>query len=89
MEQLVKVAPYWGSHLQLHLADGEKMGIRFGDSVLNAKSLAELRALPAEQILQATSKAGFGRFPVVVDGYFFPKQPLKFTRLVSRLKYHF
>src|SRR3954452_24900389 len=53
------------------LADGEKMGARFGDSALNAKSLAELRAMPAEQVLQATSKQGFGRFPVVVDGYFF------------------
>ncbi len=57
------------------LTDGEKMGIRFADSALNAKSLAELRAIPAEQLLQATSKQGFGRFPVVVDGYFFPKSP--------------
>ncbi len=31
--------------------------------------------MPAEQILQATSQPGFGRFPVVVDGYFFPKSP--------------
>lgn len=56
------------------LADGEKMGVQFAESV-GAKSLVELRAMPAEKILQATTKAGFGRFPVTVDGYFFPKQP--------------
>ncbi len=57
------------------LSDAEKSGVQFGDSV-GAKSLAELRAMPAEQLLQATSRKGLGHFPVVVDGYFFPKQPV-------------
>ena len=68
------------------LAEGEKMGVRFADSVLNAKTLAQLRALPAEQIIQATSKQGFGRFPVVVDGYFFPKQPTEIYRAGEQAK---
>ena len=67
------------------LADGEKLGVQFASSV-NAKSLAELRALPAEQLLQATSKAGYGRFPVVVDGYFFPKQPIDIYKAGEQAK---
>ena len=57
------------------LSDGEKTGVQFAES-LGAKSLAELRAMPAEKILQATTSAGFERFPITVDGYFFPKQPI-------------
>jgi para-nitrobenzyl esterase len=56
------------------LADAEKLGLQFAETVA-AKSLAELRAMPAEKILQATANTGFGRFPVTVDGYFFPKPP--------------
>lgn len=58
------------------LAQAEKAGVDFAESV-KAKSLAELRAMSAEDILQATSKAGYGRFPVCVDGYFFPKSPVE------------
>jgi para-nitrobenzyl esterase len=58
------------------LKDAEKSGSDFSAS-LKANSLADLRALPAEQILKATSTAGFGRFPICVDGYFFPKSPLE------------
>ncbi len=64
-----------GANPTASLAEGEKLGSAFADS-LHVKSLAELRAMPADQILQATSKGGFGRFPVTVDGYFFPKQPV-------------
>lgn len=56
------------------LAEGEKLGVEFAKS-LGANSLAELRDLPADKILQATASAGYGKFPVTVDGYFFPKQP--------------
>ncbi len=56
------------------LADAEKMGVQFA-TALGANSLAALRAMPADQILQATSKPGAARFPVTVDGYFFPKSP--------------
>jgi len=58
------------------LKDAEKTGSEFSSS-LKANSLAELRAIPAEQVLKATATAGFGRFPVCVDGYFFPKSPLE------------
>jgi para-nitrobenzyl esterase len=57
------------------LADAEKNGQRFGDSI-GAHSIAELRAMSAQQILQATAAPGISNFPVDVDGYFFPEQPL-------------
>ena len=57
------------------LSNGEKTGVQFTES-LGAKSLAELRAMPARKVLQATASAGFDRFPITVDGYFFTKQPI-------------
>ncbi|MGV3587482.1 MAG: carboxylesterase/lipase family protein [Adhaeribacter sp.] len=56
------------------LAQAEQNGVTFATS-LGANSLAALRALPADQLLQATGKPGTPRFSVVVDGYFFPKAP--------------
>jgi para-nitrobenzyl esterase len=56
------------------LADAEKKGVQFGIS-LGANSIRDLRSMTAEQILQATAKPGI-RFPINVDGYFFPEQPL-------------
>jgi para-nitrobenzyl esterase len=53
-------------------ADAEQIGLKF-ESGLSKNSLAELRAIPAEELLQATAKAG--RFPVTIDGYFLPKTP--------------
>ena len=58
------------------LNDAEKAGADFGTSI-KANSLADLRAIPADQLLKATANAGFGRFPICVDGYFFPKSPLE------------
>jgi len=51
------------------LADAEQAGLRTGDS-LGAKSLAELRALPADQL----QRGGRGGGPVI-DGYFLPDDP--------------
>jgi para-nitrobenzyl esterase len=56
------------------LAEGEQMGIKFATG-LGATSLAALRAMPAEQILEATAKPGQPWFTPTVDGYFFPKPP--------------
>ncbi|MBV9963365.1 MAG: carboxylesterase family protein [Parafilimonas sp.] len=56
------------------LADAEKSGTSFASDV-KANSLAELRAIPAETLLKSTANTGFGKFPVDVDGYFFPKSP--------------
>jgi para-nitrobenzyl esterase len=58
------------------LAEAEKLGTSWAQS-LHKNSLAELRAMEADQILQSTSKNGMGRFPVCVDGYFFPQSPVE------------
>ena len=54
------------------LADGEKNGVTFATGLGN-KSLADLRALSAADLLAATAKGG--RFPTVADGYFLPTSP--------------
>jgi para-nitrobenzyl esterase len=56
------------------LAEAEQTGVAFATSV-GATSLAALRALPAQQLLEATGKQGAPRFSATVDGYFFPQQP--------------
>jgi para-nitrobenzyl esterase len=57
------------------LAAAEAYGIHYGDQ-LGTHSLKELRATPADQLLQATSKPGTDDFPLDIDGYFFPESPL-------------
>jgi para-nitrobenzyl esterase len=54
------------------LADAEKMGEDFAKS-LGARSIADLRAMPAEKLLDATTS----RFPPNVDGWFIPDQVMK------------
>jgi len=54
------------------LAQGEEAGTKFAAAV-NADSLAALRAMPAEQVLEATAKPGIPRFASTIDGYFLPK----------------
>lgn len=56
------------------LAEAEQQGKRFADS-LAVKTLAELRKLPATQILEATKKLRLGS-GAIIDGYFFPKSPV-------------
>jgi para-nitrobenzyl esterase len=56
------------------LAQGEEQGVHFANA-MEAASLAELRAMPAEQLLQATAKPGIAWFGTIVDGYFFPTSP--------------
>ncbi|GAB3320598.1 carboxylesterase family protein [Larkinella ripae] len=58
------------------LATGEEAGVAFAKFV-GANSLADLRAIPADQLLEATGKPGVPRFSATVDGYFFPKTPLE------------
>ncbi|HEY6400758.1 MAG TPA: carboxylesterase family protein, partial [Blastocatellia bacterium] len=59
------------------LADSEQSGVKFaaGLGKGDAPSLAELRAITAEQLLESTAKPGLPRFGPTVDGYFFPKSP--------------
>ncbi|WP_157579271.1 carboxylesterase/lipase family protein [Spirosoma montaniterrae] len=61
-----------GTLTPVSLAEAEKAGVAFAES-LGATSLAALRALSAEQVLEATAKPNVGRFGLVVDGYFLPK----------------
>lgn len=56
------------------LKDGEQNGVKFG-AAIGVESLAALRALPADKLLEATAKPGLPRMSPVVDGYFFPKDP--------------
>lgn len=65
-----------GLNTPMPLADAEKLGVQFAGSV-GASSLAALRAIPAQQLLEAAEKPGAVRFPVTVDGYFFPKSPVQ------------
>ncbi|MCB9432120.1 MAG: carboxylesterase family protein [Ardenticatenaceae bacterium] len=58
------------------LAQAEAAGEKFATRV-GAKSLAELRAISAQELLEATATMGFEDFAGVVDGYFFPKPPLE------------
>jgi para-nitrobenzyl esterase len=55
------------------LAQAEAEGTKFATSV-GATSLAAMRALTTQQIQDAT-KQPLGRFPITVDGYFFPEDP--------------
>lgn len=55
-------------------ATHEAKDAEFARVELHADSLAALRALPADQLLAATSKPG-ARFGPDVDGYFLPESP--------------
>jgi len=57
------------------LKEAEQIGLEFSKSVA-ANSLKELRAMPAEQLLNATAKPGLDNFPLDIDGYFLPESPV-------------
>ena len=57
------------------LSDAEKNGLEFAKKT-GATSLAELRKLSSDSILNTATKHGPFRFPTTLDGYFFPKNPL-------------
>src|SRR5689334_6575226 len=60
------------------LAKAEEGGSKFAAEV-GAQSLAALRALTSQQILEPATKGGFasiGRFPISIDGYFLPGDAL-------------
>ena len=65
-----------GKHSTVSLSEAEHTGENFSKSI-GATSLADLRAMPAEKILEETAKPGLARFPVDVDGYFFPNSPVE------------
>lgn len=57
------------------LEEAENKGRAFGEAI-QKKSLAELRSIPADELLEATAKPEWTSFPVTIDGYFFTKSPL-------------
>ena len=57
------------------LAEGEKEGEKMG-TILGAANIAAMRAIPAEQLMEAAGKQGAPRFSSTIDGYFFPESPL-------------
>jgi para-nitrobenzyl esterase len=66
----------FGPLAPMPLSEAERKGKKFA-KIAGAHSLAELRAMPASKLLQATSKRGSPRFRVDNDGYFFPQPPVK------------
>ena len=64
-----------GTNSPTPLADAEKLGVQFATNV-GAASLADLRAMSAGDLLAKTASPGYHDFPVTVDGYFLPKNPL-------------
>lgn len=62
-----------GDRKPISLAEAEKFGTDFANSI-GANSLQALRAISSDSLIKATAKPGL-RFPVNVDGYFFPKSP--------------
>ena len=58
------------------LAKTEEDGANFGKTV-GAASLAALRAMTAQALLEAAPKAGPMRFTPNIDGYFFPEDPIR------------
>ncbi|WP_018613019.1 carboxylesterase/lipase family protein [Segetibacter koreensis] len=69
-----------GTNPPVALSEAEQAGVKFGNSI-GANSLAALRAMSAEQLLEATANPNTPRFSVSVDGYFFPKPPVEiFTK---------
>jgi para-nitrobenzyl esterase len=66
-------APGGGTVMPVPLAEGEKRGKELAGS-MGAKSLADLRAVPAAALIQATSPNPSKYWPIV-DGYVFPADP--------------
>jgi para-nitrobenzyl esterase len=68
-------APINPTLFPIPLAEGEGNGTKFGTAV-GANSLADLRAIPAEQLLDDAYKPGMPPNATVVDGYFLPQKPV-------------
>jgi para-nitrobenzyl esterase len=57
------------------LAEGEKRGTEFA-GMAGAKSIAEMRKIPASKLLEVGASKAVGFFALTLDGYFFPKDPV-------------
>lgn len=71
---------FFGRTLEIRpLAHAELEGTKFG-ATLGADSVAKLRALPAQEVLDAAMKNSTLHFRADVDGYFFPRTPVEIYR---------
>jgi para-nitrobenzyl esterase len=57
------------------LAEGERKGTDFAAKV-SASGIADLRKIPAAQLLDDSYKNGMGAVPATIDGYFLPELPV-------------
>lgn len=60
----------------ISLADAEKRGVDFAGK-LGVASIADLRKMPADKLLDDSYKNGMGSVPATIDGYFLPELPVK------------
>jgi para-nitrobenzyl esterase len=56
-----------------NLAESSEIGENFANETLSAKTLADLRTIPAQKLLDAATNAKTVRFAPSVDGYFLPE----------------
>lgn len=63
---------FLGQFAPVPLAQAEESGAAFM-AELGATDVAAMRALPADTLLHATNGLGIRHFPMVIDGYFFPR----------------
>jgi len=57
------------------LATAEEQGVKFAAGI-GAPTIAAMRAMPADKLLEAAGKPGVPRFSATIDGYFFPESPV-------------
>lgn len=57
------------------LADAEKQGLDFLQNA-GIKNIKQLRAMSTREIYEIYNESNQFRFPLVIDGYFFPKSPV-------------
>jgi para-nitrobenzyl esterase len=63
-----------GTLTPVPLAEAEESGAKFV-ARLQARTLADLRAIPAARLLEATAGERIGRFPLAIDGHFLTRPP--------------
>lgn len=59
----------------ISLSEGEKNGLAFA-TLVKAKTLAQLRDMPADSLLDASTKTGAFKTVATIDGYFLPESPV-------------
>ena len=69
-------APFFPTLSPIPLNDGEKNGLAFAAKE-GVTTIAELRAIPADKLLDDAGKPGMPPNATTIDGYFMPKLPVQ------------